>query len=115
MKNNKLIKYHKQKSKDVLLQQIFVLIFTFLFTCSLATLCYAASDADTFFDTFLTELFGWVKKAGMLIAAFGGIKLAMGMHSQTEEEKIGGIRTFIAGALVFVIGATPSMFGLTLS
>lgn len=92
--------------------RIFYTVLSFTICMIAPTVCFASGDGTTFFDNFVDLFFGWVQKAGMLVAAFGGIKLALGIHSQTEEEKIQGLKTLIAGAIVFAIGTAPGMFGL---
>lgn len=91
--------------------QIVNALLAFSICMTLPTICFAAGGGD-FFDNFIDLFFGWVQKAGLLVGAFGGIKLGLGIHSQTEEEKIQGLKTLIAGAIVFAIGSAPGMFGL---
>ena len=85
-------------------------VMTFLIYMSMPLICFAAGE--DFFDSFVVELCKWVRRAGMLVMLFGGIKLAMGWHSNTEEEKIQGLKTLVAGGMVIAIASAPDMFGL---
>lgn len=85
-------------------------VMTFLICMSMPLICFAAGE--DFFDSFVVELCKWVRRAGMLVMLFGGIKLAMGWHSNTEEEKIQGLKTLVAGGMVITIASAPDMFGL---
>ena len=85
-------------------------VMTFLICMSMPLVCFAAGE--DFFDGFVVELCKWVRRAGMLVMLFGGIKLAMGWHSNTEEEKIQGLKTLVAGGMVIAIASAPDMFGL---
>lgn len=90
--------------------QILNFVMTFLICMSMPLICFAAGE--DFFDSFVVELCKWVRRAGMLVMLFGGIKLAMGWHSNTEEEKIQGLKTLVAGGMVIAIASAPDMFGL---
>ena len=85
-------------------------VMTFLICMSMPLICFAAGE--DFFDSLVVELCKWVRRAGMLVMLFGGIKLAMGWHSNTEEEKIQGLKTLVAGGMVIAIASAPDMFGL---
>ena len=85
-------------------------VMTFLICMSMPLICFAAGE--DFFDSFVVELCKWVRRAGMLVMLFGGIKLAMGWQSNTEEEKIQGLKTLVAGGMVIAIASAPDMFGL---
>lgn len=113
MKRNKVLKVKnpiKKCSNPSTRKWILNFLTAFAICMTMPLICYAAGE--DFFDSFVTELCKWVKRAGMLVGLFGGIKLAMGWHSNTEEEKIQGLKTLIAGCMVFAIASAPDLFGL---
>ena len=110
---NKILKVKnpiKENQKVKKRTQILNFLMIFSICMCMPLICFAAGE--DFFDNFVTELCKWVRRAGMLVMLFGGIKLAVGWHSNTEEEKIQGLKTLVAGGMVIAIASAPDMFGL---
>ncbi len=113
MKRNRVLRVKnpiKQHKNAITRTRILNFLMTFTVCMSMPLICFAAGE--DFFDSFVVELCKWVRRAGMLVMLFGGIKLAMGWHSNTEEEKIQGLKTLVAGGMVIAIASAPDMFGL---
>lgn len=113
MKRNKVLRVKnpiKKHQNAITRTRILNFLMTFTICMSMPLICFAAGE--DFFDNFVIELCKWVRRAGMLVMLFGGIKLAMGWHSNTEEEKIQGLKTLVAGGMVIAIASAPDMFGL---
>lgn len=113
MKKNRVLRVKnpiKEHQKAITKRQIINSTIAFIVFMSVPLICFAAGE--NFFDNFVVELCKWVKKIGALVALIGGIKFAIGWHSNTEEEKVQGLKTVAAGGMVFAIASAPDMFGL---
>jgi hypothetical protein len=61
-------------------------------------------------DAFTALIADWASKIGGIVAFVGGIDFAMGWKNDDPSERIRGMKTFIAGAMIFAIAKGYSMF-----
>lgn len=80
------------------------------------TLCVATlvlgtvALADPSVDFFTALIAEWAKKIGGIIAFIGGVDFALGWKNDDPSERIRGMKTFIAGAMIFAIAVAYKSF-----
>lgn len=85
-------------------------IVVFLNTLLTPSLVYASGADDKWTKLTSDFIVPWVKRLGGAIMFFGAIEFALGWQRDDPEAKTKGLRTFIAGAIVFAVGMSSSTF-----
>ena len=71
-----------------------------------------SGTADTAYENVMNFIVTWIRRLGAAVALFGGIMLALGFKDNDADSKEKGIKTMIAGFVVWAICAGISMFDL---
>lgn len=71
-----------------------------------------SGTADTAYSNVMNFIVTWIRRLGAAVALFGGIMLALGFKDNDADSKEKGIKTMIAGFVVWAICAGISMFDL---
>ena len=71
-----------------------------------------SGSADTAYTNVMNFIVTWIRRLGAAIALFGAVMLALGLKGNDAEEKERGIKTMIAGFVVWAICTGISMFDL---
>lgn len=71
-----------------------------------------SGTADTAYQNVMNFIVTWIRRLGAAVALFGGIMLALGFKDNDADSKEKGIKTMIAGFVVWAICAGISMFDL---
>lgn len=61
-------------------------------------------------DALASFFAGWIGKIGGLVALVGGVDFALGWKNDDPSERIRGIKTFVAGAMMFAISKAYTSF-----
>lgn len=71
-----------------------------------------SGTADTAYENVMTFIVTWIRRLGAAVALFGGIMLALGFKDNDADSKEKGIKTMVAGFVVWAICAGIGMFDL---
>ena len=71
-----------------------------------------SDTADTAYKNVMNFIVTWIRRLGAAVALFGGIMLALGFKDNDADSKEKGIKTMIAGFVVWAICAGIGMFDL---
>lgn len=71
-----------------------------------------SNDADTAYTNVMTFIFTWIRRLGAAVAVFGGIMLALSLKKDDADQKESGIKTMIAGFVVWAICGAIGLFDL---
>lgn len=69
-----------------------------------------AAGADAKWDSVIDFLTPWISRMGGLIVLIGAIEFGLAFKSDDAEGKTRGIRTIIAGCIVFAVGLSTDTF-----
>lgn len=71
-----------------------------------------SGTADKAYSNVMNFIITWIRRLGAAVALFGGIMLALGFKDNDADSKEKGIKTMIAGFVVWAICAGIGMFDL---
>ena len=71
-----------------------------------------SGTADTAYSNVMNFIVTWIRRLGAAVALFGGIMLALGFKDNDADSKEKGIKTMVAGFVVWAICAGIGMFDL---
>ena len=71
-----------------------------------------SSSADTAYKDVMTFITTWIRRLGAAVALFGAIMLALGLKRDEADQKENGIKTMIAGFVVWAICGALNLFDL---
>lgn len=71
-----------------------------------------SGTADTAYENVMNFIVTWIRRLGAAVALFGGIMLALGFKDNDADSKEKGIKTMVAGFVVWAICAGIGMFDL---
>jgi len=71
-----------------------------------------SGSADAAYSNVMNFIVTWIRRLGAAVALFGGIMLALGFKDNDADSKEKGIKTMIAGFVVWAICAGIGMFDL---
>ncbi len=71
-----------------------------------------SGDADTAYQSVINVILTWIRRIGAAVALFGGIMLALGLKREEADQKENGIKTMVAGFVVWAICGAVGLFHL---
>jgi hypothetical protein len=71
-----------------------------------------SSTADSAYENTMDFIITWIRRLGAAVALFGGIMLGLALKNNEADQKENGIKTMIAGFVVFAICGAVDMFDL---
>lgn len=71
-----------------------------------------SSTADSAYENTMDFIITWIRRLGAAVALFGGIMLSLALKNNEADQKENGIKTMIAGFVVFAICGAVDMFDL---
>lgn len=71
-----------------------------------------SSTADSAYENTMDFIITWIRRLGAAVALFGGIMLGLALKNNEADQKETGIKTMIAGFVVFAICGAVDMFDL---
>lgn len=71
-----------------------------------------STTADSAYENTMDFIITWIRRLGAAVALFGGIMLALALKNNDADQKENGIKTMIAGFVVFAICGAVDMFDL---
>lgn len=71
-----------------------------------------SSDADSAYQSVMDFIITWVRRIGAAVAFFGGIMLALSLKKHDADQKEDGIKTMVAGFVVWAICFAVDKFDL---
>ncbi len=71
-----------------------------------------SSSADAAYEKVMNSIVTWIRRLGAAVALFGGVMLALGFKDNDADSKEKGIKTMIAGFVVWAICTGITMFDL---
>lgn len=71
-----------------------------------------STTADTAYENTMDFIITWIRRLGAAVALFGGIMLGLALKNNEADQKENGIKTMIAGFVVFAICGAVDMFDL---
>ncbi|HOA00020.1 hypothetical protein [Ruminococcus sp.] len=71
-----------------------------------------SSTADSAYENIMDFIITWIRRLGAAVALFGGIMLGLALKNNEADQKENGIKTMIAGFVVFAICGAVDMFDL---
>lgn len=71
-----------------------------------------SSDADSAYESVMDFIITWVRRIGAAVAFFGGIMLALALKKNDADQKEDGIKTMVAGFVVWAICFAVDKFDL---
>jgi hypothetical protein len=82
-----------------------------LSVCSVPpTTALAAGGADAKWQSVISFITPWIGRMGGLVILIGAVEFGLAFKSDDAEGKTRGIRTIVAGCIVFAVGASTSTF-----
>lgn len=108
---------NKAKSAKILLKTKFLIASTYiylLFSELMLSTAYAsgtgATAGDDKFQTVIDFITPWISKLGGVVILFGAVEFGLAFKNDDAEGKTKGIRTAIAGCIVFAVGMSADLF-----
>ncbi len=71
-----------------------------------------SADADTAYQSVINVILTWVRRVGAAVAIFGAIMLGLGFKRDEADQKENGIKTMVAGFVVWAICGAAGLFHL---
>lgn len=71
-----------------------------------------SGDADTAYQNVINVILTWIRRIGAAVALFGGVMLALGLKRDEADQKENGIKTMVAGFVVWAICGAVALFHL---
>lgn len=71
-----------------------------------------SSDADSAYQSVIDFIITWVRRIGAAVAFFGAIMLALALKKNDADQKEDGIKTMVAGFVVWAICFAVDKFDL---
>ena len=71
-----------------------------------------SGEADTAYKNVMDVILIWIRRVGAAVALFGGIMLALGIKRDEADQKENGIKTMVAGFVVWAICGAVGLFHL---
>ena len=108
MKNtlNKIWKYIVAKKI-----QISMLMYAVLAPISVASATTGtATTADAKWNSVINFILPWIQRLGGVVILIGAVEFGLAFKSDDAEGKTKGLRTVIAGCIVFAVGLSSSIF-----
>lgn len=71
-----------------------------------------STAADTAYKNVMTFILTWIRRLGAAVAIFGAVMLGLALKKDDADQKENGIKTMIAGFVVWAICGAVSLFDL---
>ncbi len=71
-----------------------------------------SGEADTAYQNVMNVIVTWIRRVGAAVALFGGVMLALGFKNDEATQKENGIKTMVAGFVVWAICGAVGLFHL---
>jgi len=69
-----------------------------------------ATRGEEQFNSLVEFLATWIGRIGGVVAFVGVVQFALGVKSQNPDEKINGLKTLVAGIMVFAVAQAYAFF-----
>lgn len=116
-KENNIVKKTASKvesAKKLLKTKILFVATYFYILCSDLTMITAyasgANAGDDKFQTVIDFITPWITKLGGVVILFGAVEFGLAFKNDDPEGKTKGVRTAIAGCIVFAVGMSADLF-----
>jgi hypothetical protein len=71
-----------------------------------------SANADTAYQSVINVIITWIRRIGAIVAFVGGIMLALGLKRDEADQKENGVKTMVAGFVVWAICGSAALFHL---
>ncbi len=71
-----------------------------------------SGEADEAYQSVMNVIVTWIRRVGAAVALFGGVMLALGFKNDEATQKENGIKTMVAGFVVWAICGAVGLFHL---
>ena len=71
-----------------------------------------SANADTAYQSVVNVIITWVRRIGAFVAFIGGVLLALGFKTDDADKKENGVKTMVAGFVVWAICGSIGLFHL---
>ena len=71
-----------------------------------------SGEADAAYQSVMNVIVTWIRRVGAAVALFGGVMLALGFKNDEATQKENGIKTMVAGFVVWAICGAVGLFHL---
>lgn len=81
-----------------------------LMYAALAPVSVASATAEAKWNSVIDFILPWIQRLGGVVILIGAVEFGLAFKSDDAEGKTKGLRTVIAGCIVFAVGLSSSIF-----